>query len=105
MLVPETVDFKGLQIGRFEVTRAQFAQFDKTYVYPAGTDNYPANNISFNQARKYVAWLSKRTGDSYRLPNAEDAEKLYGNGESDENTLDRWAGYSLNPDDAERLVP
>ena len=28
VLVPETVIFEGIQVGRFEVTRAQYAEFD-----------------------------------------------------------------------------
>src|SRR5262249_4566392 len=41
-LVPETVAHEGLAIGRFEVTRAQFAGFDKAYKIEPGTDNFPA---------------------------------------------------------------
>jgi YD repeat-containing protein len=33
--------------GRFEITRAQFAAFDKRYSYPPSTDNYPANGVTF----------------------------------------------------------
>ena len=40
----------------------------------------------------------------YRLPNQDEAKTLYGN-RSGENTLDFWAGYSVNPDDAQKLEP
>ncbi|MEW6131337.1 MAG: prolyl oligopeptidase family serine peptidase [Acidobacteriota bacterium] len=103
LLVPETVKHADLEVGRFEITRAQFAQFDKTYTIEPGKENYPANNISFEQARMYCEWLSKATGDTYRLVTEEEAEKLYAGAGAGENTLDYWAGYVLNPEDATRL--
>jgi len=33
------------------------------------------------------------------------AETLYAPSSSRENTLDYWAGYAVNPDDAQRLQP
>ncbi|HEY7329763.1 MAG TPA: prolyl oligopeptidase family serine peptidase, partial [Gemmataceae bacterium] len=102
-LVPEIVSFSELRIGRFEVTRAQFAEFDKGYKVEPGRENYPASGISFEQAKDYCAWLSKQTGRTYRLPTEDEAEELYEETEGDENTLDHWAGYTVNPDDAARL--
>ncbi|HZV04557.1 MAG TPA: prolyl oligopeptidase family serine peptidase [Gemmataceae bacterium] len=102
-LIPETVTYGELRIGRFEVTRAQFAEFDKTYKIEPGRENYPANGITFERAKDYCSWLSKQTGRTYRLPTEEEAEKLYENSEGEENTLDHWAGYAVNPDDAVRL--
>lgn len=104
-LIPETVDYKGIQVGRFEVTRAQYAQFDRNYAFPAGTDNYPANNIGIDQAKSYVAWLSKLSDTDYRLVTEAEAETLYAADGTGENTLDRWAGYAVNPEDAARLQP
>lgn len=103
ILVPETVAFKGLQVGRFEVTRAQFAQFDKSYRVEPGKENYPANNISLEQARGYCEWLSKQTGQHFALPDEKQAEQLYGAAGAGENTLDYWAGYTVNWDDAAKL--
>ncbi|HEV3025449.1 MAG TPA: SUMF1/EgtB/PvdO family nonheme iron enzyme, partial [Pirellulales bacterium] len=103
VLIPETVKHGKLQLGRFEITRAQFAEFDKTYAVDAGTDNYPANRITFEQAKDYCAWLSKQTGATYRLPNEDEAEDLYDKAAGTQNTLDYWAGYAVNPDDARRL--
>jgi dipeptidyl aminopeptidase/acylaminoacyl peptidase len=102
-LLPEIVTYGERRIGRFEVTRAQFAEFDKTYRTEPGRENYPANGITFAQAQNYCAWLSKQTGRTYRLPNEEEAEELYELSEGEENTLDHWAGYAVNPDDAARL--
>jgi dipeptidyl aminopeptidase/acylaminoacyl peptidase len=102
-LIPETVTFGKLKIGRFEVTRSQFAQFDQTYAVESGRENYPANGITFEQAQRYCAWLSKLTRRTYRLPNETEATELYAVAEANENTLDHWAGYAVNPDDAARL--
>lgn len=104
-LVPETVRYLDYEIGRFEVTRAQFAQFEPGYKFAPGTENYPANNLTFEQAKNYCGWLSRLTGANYRLVNEREAETIYGSTGPGENTLDYWAGYSVNPDDAERLQP
>lgn len=104
-LIPETVKYKNIEIGRFEVTRAQLAMFDPNYKFVPGTENFPANNVTFEQAQKYVTWLSLLTGSEYRLVNESEAEKLYGGDGTGENTLDFWAGYSVNPEDAARLIP
>ncbi len=102
-LIPEVAQFKGIKVGRFEVTRAQFAQFDAAYVVPAGRENFPASGITFKQARDYCDWLSRLPGEKWRLPNAGEAEKLYEAGDAEENTLDHWAGYAPNPEDAAKL--
>jgi formylglycine-generating enzyme required for sulfatase activity len=85
------------------VTRAQFAAFDPHYQIPPGTENYPANDIAFDQAQAYCAWLSKLTGDTYRLGSEAEMEPVYKSAKGTENTLDYWAGYKPNPDDAARL--
>jgi dienelactone hydrolase len=104
MLVPETVRFEGHELGRFEVTAAQYAAFDKTYKVDPGKENYPAVGVSFEKAKAYCEWLGKQTGASYRLPDEDEAEDLYDDRDAeDENTLDHWAGYAVNPEDAARL--
>jgi dipeptidyl aminopeptidase/acylaminoacyl peptidase len=103
VLVPETVRYGALQVGRFEVTRAQFAAFDRNYKVEPGKENYPAGEVTFERAKAYCAWLSKQTGQRYRLPSAADAEELYDRPEAGDNTLDAWAGYAVNPDDAPAL--
>jgi dipeptidyl aminopeptidase/acylaminoacyl peptidase len=100
VLVPETIKHGQRTVGRFEVTRAQFAAFDRRYPVQAGKENYPASGITFEQALAYCEWLSKKTGRRYHLPTEAEADELYGKPEGGENTLDRWAGYAVNPDDA-----
>ncbi len=104
VLVPEVVKHEGLEIGRFEVTRAQFAAFDSSYRYEPGTGNHPANGVSFERAQAYAAWLSGVTGAPHRLGNVAELKKVYESADSKENTLDFWAGYTPNPDDAQRLA-
>jgi dipeptidyl aminopeptidase/acylaminoacyl peptidase len=101
-LVPEVVKKGDLEVGRFEVTRVQYAAFDPKYNVASGTENYPATVISFAEAKAYISWLSELTGQAWRLPNEDELVKLQ-EGRSRENTLDYWAGYTLNPDDARRL--
>jgi dipeptidyl aminopeptidase/acylaminoacyl peptidase len=100
---PETVLRGNIEIGRFEVTRAQYAAFDPAYKFDAGTENYPATNITFEKAKAYCEWLSKTTGAKYRLGTEEEMQSLL-KASRTENTLDYWAGYTLNPDDAQKLA-
>jgi formylglycine-generating enzyme required for sulfatase activity len=58
--------------------------------------------VSFEKAKAYAEWLSKLTGQIWRLPNEKEVAPLYENSKG-ENTLDYWAGYALNPDDVARL--
>ncbi len=103
-LIPEVVKHKELELGRFEVTRAQFAAFDRAYKFEPGTENFPAGGASFEQAQAYCAWLGKLTGETYRLANEDEVKGVYEPAAGNENTLDYWAGYALNPDDAARLL-
>lgn len=102
VLIPETVRRGDLEIGRFEVTRAQFAEFALDYKLDPGTENYAANNIPFDQAKAYANWLSQLTGQTWRIADESEVSSLYEKREN-ENTLDYWAGYAPNPEDAARL--
>jgi dipeptidyl aminopeptidase/acylaminoacyl peptidase len=102
ILTPEVVKRGELEMGRFEVTRAQFAEFDKGYKVDPGLENYPANGITLDQAKAYAGWLSKTTGQTWRIPNESEVSAMYEKKDG-ENTLDYWAGYVLNPDDVARI--
>jgi dipeptidyl aminopeptidase/acylaminoacyl peptidase len=102
VVIPEVVKRGDVEVGRFEATRAQFAAFDKNYKVDPGTENYPANGVTFDQARAYTEWLSKLTSQTWRLPTEKEASGWYDKKDG-ENTLDYWAGYAPNPDDTNRL--
>lgn len=100
VVVPETVPVGEFEVGRFEVTAAQWAFFDDS-VAAAGRENAPRSAVTAAEARAYVAWLRERTGEGWRLITAAEHAKLPV-GKS-ENTLDRWAGYAPAPHDARKL--
>lgn len=102
-LIPETVRWNGIDVGRFEVTRAQFASFDPSRKFAPGEENLPATGVTFEQAREYCAWLSKLTGAEWALPDATTAGILDEAAAPAENTLDWWSGYSPRPEAAEKL--
>ena len=64
--------------------------------------NRPASGVSVEDAEQYAQWLSSKTGDTWRIPYEDEVQNLYQNRES-ENTLDYWAGYAPNPEDAAKL--
>jgi len=107
VLIPETLLIKkdSTSIGRFEVTNAQFKAFKPSFNYEAGIDNYPAE-VSMQDSKDYVKWLSEKTGDSYRLPNVEEAKKLHKQAHkigAKELTLNYWAGYAITKDEVPML--
>ena len=107
VLIPETVLIKkdSISIGRFEVTNAQFKAFKDTHQYKKGLDNYPAT-VDRKAAEDYLNWLSKTTGDNYRLPNKKEGMALHKKACSvaaGENTLNYWAGYTLTKTDVPQL--
>jgi dipeptidyl aminopeptidase/acylaminoacyl peptidase len=99
---PEVAERGSFSLGRFEVTRAQFKAFDPAYPIAPGTECYPASGVTFEKAKAYCQWLSKKSGQSYRLGTEDELSGLLTRSKS-ENTLDLWAGYAVNVDDAARL--
>jgi formylglycine-generating enzyme required for sulfatase activity len=66
---------KNFTIGRRDVTFAEWdrcvAQFGCKFNPPDqgwGRGDRPVTNVSWDDAKEFVAWLSKMTGKSYRLP-------------------------------------
>jgi hypothetical protein len=62
---------KAFALGRTEVSNADYGIFCTRTGHcpaPAGQPDYPVINISLDDAKAYVKWLSQVTGESYRLP-------------------------------------
>ncbi len=104
VLAPESVRFAGLEVGRFEVTRAQFAAFDPAMKVTSATADLPVTGVTFERAAAYAAWLAARTGRPFRLPSEAEARALARQAGDGGNTLDRWAGYTPNPEDKVRIL-
>lgn len=105
-VLPETAPAGGIEVGRFEVTRAQWAAFDGKTPMTAGSENLPVTGITFDRAQRYAAWLAEITGRPFRLPTVDEAKalgELASEVETAGNTLDLWVGYGPNPEDTETL--
>ncbi len=120
-LVPEVVRRGDLEIGRFEVTAWQYvglrndppakrgSHTEYTIIEPRALPtgsrsefNFPVSGVTLDEATAYVAWLSRITGETWRIPYEDEVKDLYENRE-EENTLDYWSGYAPNPEDTAKL--
>lgn len=72
-----SVSLTAFEIGRLEVTNAQYKEFLKATDYKnekwsenfaSGTENFPATVVSWQDAQAYCKWLSEITKKNYRLP-------------------------------------
>ncbi|HEU4596855.1 MAG TPA: SUMF1/EgtB/PvdO family nonheme iron enzyme [Pyrinomonadaceae bacterium] len=80
------VTVKPFAIDRTEVTNEEYAEFvrEEGHAAPpevwdggsprAGQEKFPVSNVSFEDARRFAAWRSKRDGVTYRLPTEEEWE-------------------------------
>jgi len=68
------VEIQGFDIGRYEVTFEEYDAFasDTNRARPHdmnwGRGRRPVINVSWQDAAAYVAWLTRETGENYRLP-------------------------------------
>ncbi|WP_162009795.1 formylglycine-generating enzyme family protein [Methylocystis heyeri] len=72
---------KPFLMGQREITLAEWdacvTEGGCSYAPPdrgAGRETFPVTNVDWNDARQYVAWLSKKTGKTYRLPSESEWE-------------------------------
>ena len=112
-LIPEVVPLgsnnifpENAAIGRFPVTNIQYQAFDPSHDFHPLMGNHPVRYVTRDQARAYTEWLSDHTGDTYRLPNSDEADALHRTAHragARQNTLNRLAGYDLTVDEVELL--
>ena len=120
-----TIPGKDFEMGRFDVTRGQFAEFVNETNYDAGgkcwtfegeweersgrnwrnpgfpqDDNHPVACVNWNDAQAYILWLSKKTGKQYRLPREAEWEyACYGGSQTEycgSNDINAVAWYESN---------
>lgn len=113
-----TVSVPDFYVSRFEVTFDQYDAFARATGRDLPSDqgwgrgDRPVINVSWDDARSYAAWLSERTGRTYRLPSETEWEYAMGGGSREpywwgsgfeqghENCFNcgiRWSGRSTAP--------
>jgi formylglycine-generating enzyme required for sulfatase activity len=78
VVVPAGAGGKAFAISRFEIRYGDYNRFCtvsgwcKPIPVPKENLTLPVTQISLSDAKAYAEWLSRRTGDTYRLPTAEE---------------------------------
>ncbi len=103
-LFPEMVKMgtDTIQIGRFEVTNAQYAAFDNNYHYSLMETNFPITGLSQDKINSYIEWINQKSGKTYRLPNSAEGKNLHKKAYKvapKENTVNYWAGFEITFDE------
>ena len=104
---------RGFFIAETEVTNAQYEAFDPKHERReySPEDNDPVVDVSWEDAKKYCAWLSEKSGQAIRLPSESEWECACRAGSKrefcfsdDEKRLGEYAWYDANSDDKAHAV-
>ncbi|MGH8258393.1 MAG: formylglycine-generating enzyme family protein, partial [Steroidobacteraceae bacterium] len=71
VVVPAPPGGKSFAIGRYEVSNADFARYcdaTRQCKVSAAAPGMPVTSVSIQEAQSYLAWLSRQSGATYRLP-------------------------------------
>lgn len=134
------VEMRGFWMMRTEVTRGMFARFvedtrhaagDRCWVFAAGwterdglswrapgfpqNDNHPVTCVNWHDAHAFIAWLNRKTGETFRLPSEAEweyaaragSETVYYMGDqvaalcttanaADKRALEHYPGFAVN---------
>ena len=96
---------KGFWISRYEVTNEQYEAFDLKHERSDASpgDRAPVVQVSWEDAKKYCAWLSEKSGLALRLPSESEWECACRSGSrrefcfgDDEKLLERYGWFDAN---------
>lgn len=115
---PKMVDIPDTDysIGKYQVTFEEYDLFcedtsiEKPYDEDWGRERRPVINVTWNDAKEYCKWLSKKTKENYRLPTEAEwlsmfktKEYKWGFGD-DESKLIEYAWYKENSNNKTHVV-
>ncbi len=82
-------------IGRTEVSLAQYSAYCERSTRcrrPPGTGSHPITFVSVVDAQRYMAWLSRMTGATYRLPTEQEWQHANSGRAGEDINCIAWAG-------------
>lgn len=108
------VTLPAYEIGKYPVTNVQYRAFVQATGHrppdhwvgdcaPPGKENHPVVNVSLEDARAFCRWLTKTTGQLYRLPTEEEWEEAARGGLPDHQRYswgDEWMDGAANTKEA-----
>ena len=101
--MPEIVWTGRAWMGRFEVTRHQWAAFRKSVAVSEAAADHPIAGVDAASAAAYCEWLGRMTGRRFRLPTESEWNAAHAGVGGRENTLDAWIGAIPSPNEAARI--